>query len=239
MINRGDFFMKIFKLKETPLEERPRERLINLGAKALSNYELIAILLRTGTANQTVTELSKDVLYHLEKLEDIKKIDYHAFIKIPGIKKAKATTLLAAIELGRRLSHVKHQVRQKIQSPYDVYDLLVDEVINLEQEHFIVLYLNIKSEMIKKETLYIGTINQMVIHPRDIYKKAVIYAASAMIFIHNHPTGDATPSKADIKATKTLFETSEIMGIDIIDHIIIGRHELYSMKGRKKIYIST
>jgi DNA repair protein RadC len=239
MINRGDFFMKIYKLKETPLEERPRERMISLGAKSLSNYELIAILLRTGTKKQTVTELSKQVLYHLNHLEDMKKIDYETFIKIPGIKQAKATTLLAAIELGRRLSHVAYKNRIKIQSPYDVYELLIDELVDLEQEHFIVLYLNIKSEIIKKETLYIGTINQMVIHPRDIYKKAVIYAASAMIFIHNHPTGDATPSKADIRATKTMFETSEIMGIDIIDHIILGRHELYSMKSNKKIFIKS
>ncbi|QWB95399.1 DNA repair protein RadC [Mycoplasmatota bacterium] len=231
--------MKIYKLKETPIEERPRERMIRLGSHALSNYELIAILLRTGTKEQTVTSLAKEVLYHLNHLEDMKKIDYESFIKIPGIKRAKATTLLAAIELGKRLSQISYRNRIKIQSPYDVYVLLIDDLINLEQEHFIVLYLNIKSEIIKRETLYIGTINQMVIHPRDIYKKAVVYAASAMIFIHNHPTGDASPSKADIRATKTLFETSEIMGIDIIDHIIIGRHELYSLKSNKKIFIKS
>lgn len=226
--------MKTYKLKETPLEERPRERLISKGASALSNYELIAILLRTGTKYQTVTELSKEVLYHLDHLEDIKKISYYTFTKIPGIKRAKATTLLAAIELGRRLSHVTSNDKMIITSPYDVYHLLASDLMPLEQEHFIVLYLNIKSQIIKQETLYMGTINQMVIHPRDIYKKAVIYAASAMIFIHNHPSGDATPSKADIKATKVLFETSEVMGIDIIDHIIIGRNEFYSLKANQK-----
>ncbi len=226
--------MKIYKLKETPIEERPRERLIQKGAQALSNYELIAILLRTGTKNQTVTELSKQVLYHLDKLEDLKKLNYNEFIKIDGIKKAKATTLLAAIELGKRLSIVKSKKKVKITSPYDVYELLIEDLSYLEQEHFIVLYLNTKSEVIKQETLYIGTINQMVIHPRDIYKKAMIYAASAMIFVHNHPTGDATPSKADINATKVLFQTSDIMGIDIIDHIIVGRNEFFSLKANKK-----
>ncbi len=226
-----------YKLKETPLEERPRERMILKGAKALSNYELIAILLRTGTKSHTVTKLAKNVLYHLDKLEDIKKVSYESFINIPGIKKAKATTLLAAIELGRRLSTVAYEKKARIKSPNDVYHLLIDELSILEQEHFIVLYLNIKSEIIKKEVLYIGTINQMVISPRDIYKKAVIYAASAMIFIHNHPTGDATPSKADIYATKKLFETSEIMGIDIIDHLIIGKGEYYSMKANTKSFV--
>ena len=226
-----------YKLKETPLEERPRERMILKGAKALSNYELIAILLRTGTKSHTVTKLAQNVLYHLDKLEDIKKVSYESFIHIPGIKKAKATTLLAAIELGRRLSSVTYEKRVRIKSPLDVYHLLIGELSILEQEHFIVLYLNIKSEIIKKEVLYIGTINQMVISPRDIYKKAVIYGASAMIFIHNHPTGDATPSKADIYATKKLFETSEIMGIDIIDHLIIGKGEYYSMKANTKSFV--
>ncbi|MFA6801214.1 MAG: DNA repair protein RadC [Acholeplasmataceae bacterium] len=228
--------MQDYKLKETPIEERPRERLIAKGAKSLSNYELIAILLQTGTKELTVTELAKSVIYHLDSIADLKKISYHSFIKIPGIKKAKAATLLAAIELGKRLSEIKYVQKLRISSPYDVYYMMIDELASLEQENFIVLYLNIKSEVIKKEVLYIGTINQMIISPRDIYKKALIYAASAMIFIHNHPTGDATPSKADIYATKRLFDTQEIMGIDIIDHIIIGKGQFYSMKSQKMTF---
>jgi len=229
--------MHEFKLKEMPIEERPRERLIMKGAETLTNHELIAILLRTGTKTQTVTELAKNVIYHLDTLSDIKKLSYHSFIQIPGIKEAKATTLLAAIELGKRLSHIPYEKKLRMTSAFDVYHYMIDELSHLEQEHFIVLYLNIKSEIIKKETLYIGTINQMVIHPRDIYKKAVTYAASAMIFIHNHPTGDATPSKADVHATKILFNTSEIMGIDIIDHLIIGKGQFYSMKTSKTTFI--
>ncbi len=223
-----------FKLKEMPLEDRPRERLIQKGADALSNYELIAILLRTGYKDLTVTELAKKVIYHLDKISDLKDISYERFIHIPGIKKAKATTLIAAIELGRRLSKLEYRKHLSITSPSDVYHLMIDDLSHLKQEHFVILYLNIKSELIKKEVLYIGTINQMVIHPRDIYRKAISYAASAMILVHNHPTGDATPSKADILATKKLFDTSEIMGIDIVDHIIIGHHEFYSIKANKK-----
>ncbi len=229
--------MHIYKLKEMPEEERPRERLISQGVEALSNYELIAILLRTGDKHLSVNELSKHVIYHLDKITDLKKITYESLILIPGIKQAKATTLIAAIELGKRLSHISYDKKPRITSPFDVYHLLCDELSILEQEHFIVLYLNIKSEVIKKEVLYIGTINQMVISPRDIYKKALVYASSAMILVHNHPTGDATPSKADIYTTKRLFETQEVMGIDIIDHLIIGKGELYSIKENKKIYI--
>ncbi|MCF7931484.1 MAG: DNA repair protein RadC, partial [Acholeplasmataceae bacterium] len=107
----------------------------------------------------------------------------------------------------------------------------------LEQEHFICLYLNAKSELIKKETIFIGTINQTLIHPREIYKSAIKLSAAAIIFVHNHPSGDSTPSKADIQATKALMETSSIMGIDLIDHIIIGQYEFYSLKEQKKTRI--
>ena len=224
----------MYLIKEMPIEERPRERLIRQGAKSLSNEELLAILLRTGYHDQSVIELSKHVLYHLSSLEELKKISYIELLKIKGIKNAKATTILAAIELGYRLSSFKRDKKTRISSPKDVYDLLHDEVSHLEQEHFIVLYLNIKSEIIKKETIYIGTINQMTIHPREIFKKALIYAASAMIFVHNHPSGDSEPSKADIKATDHLLKTAEVMGIDLIDHIIIGHRQFYSIKSKHK-----
>lgn len=224
----------MYLVKEMPLDQRPRERLIAHGAKALSNEELLAILLRTGYHDQSVLELSKHVLYHLASLEELKKITYLELLKIKGIKNAKATTILAAIELGYRLSTFKREQRIKISAPLDVYDLLHDEISHLEQEHFIVIYLNIKSEIIKKETIYIGTINQMMIHPREIYKKAILYAAAAMIFVHNHPSGDSQPSKADEKATYHLQKTSEVMGIDLIDHIIIGHHEFYSIKSKHR-----
>ena len=115
-----------------------------------------------------------------------------------------------------------------------MYHLLVHDIGHLDQENFIVLYLNIKSEIIKQETLYIGTINQMMIHPREIFKKAISLSACAMIFVHNHPSGDSEPSKADIRATDHLNKTSEVMGIDLIDHIIIGHHEFYSIKTEHK-----
>lgn len=224
----------MYLIKEMPSDQRPRERLIRHGAKALSNAELLAILLRTGYHDQSVIELSKHVLYHLSSLEELKKITYLELLKIKGIKTAKATTILASIELGYRLATFKRELKVKISSAHDVYNLLHGEISHLEQEHFIVLYLNVKSEVIKKECIYIGTINQMMIHPREIYKKALIYAAAAMIFVHNHPSGDSMPSKADERATQHLQKTSEVMGIDLIDHIIIGHHEFYSIKSKHK-----
>ena len=227
----------MYLIKEMPKDERPRERLIESGVAALSNEELLAILLRTGRKDLSVMELSKNVLYHLESLEDLKRMTVLELMQVNGIKEAKATTIIAAIELGKRLSNLKKIEKISVKSGYDVYQLLSQDLTHLEQEHFICLYLNTKSELIKKETVFIGTINQTLIHPREIYRHAIKLSAAAIIFVHNHPSGDSTPSKADFVATNSLMETSRIMGIDVIDHIVIGNHEFYSLKDQKKTKI--
>lgn len=227
----------MYFVKEMPKEERPRERLIEKGPESLSNDELIAILLRTGDSNFSVMDLSKEVLYHLKSLEDLKRISVFELMTIRGIKEAKACTLIAAIELGRRLSHVKRETKTAIKSAYDVYHHLAPSMSHLMQEHFKVLFLNVKSELITEETIFIGTINQTLIHPREIFKTAIKLSAAAVIFVHNHPTGDSNPSKADIIATETLIQAAELMGIELIDHIIIGKDEFYSIKDNRKIKV--
>jgi len=227
----------MYLVKEMPMTERPRERLIESGASSLSNEELLAILLRTGRKDLSVLELAKNVLYHLESLEDLKRITVLELLQINGIKIAKATTVVAAIELGKRLSNLQKIEKISVKSAFDVYHLLYQDLTHLEQEHFICLYLNTKSELIKKETIYIGTINQTLIHPREIFKHAIKLSAAAIIFAHNHPSGDSTPSKADFQATTSLMGSSAIMGIDVIDHIVIGNHEYYSLKDQKKTKI--
>lgn len=227
----------MYLIKEMPIPTRPRERLMHEGVHALSNEELMSCILRTGIKDLSVIELSKKVLYHLEKLSDLKQITIEELMQIDGIKTAKATTLIAAIELGRRLSSLEKTTRYKIERPMDVYQLLSPELSTLEQEHFMCLYLNTKSEVIKKETIFIGTINQTLIHPREIFKLAVKLSAAAVLFVHNHPTGDASPSKADLKATSSLKEASQLIGIDVIDHIIIGRDEFYSIEASQKTYV--
>ena len=227
----------MYLVREMPMTERPRERLIVSGASSLSNEELLAILLRTGRKDLSVLELAKNVLYHLESLEDLKRITVLELLQINGIKIAKATTVVAAIELGKRLSNLQKIEKVSVKSAFDVYHLLYQDLTHLEQEHFICLYLNTKSELIKKETIYIGTINQTLIHPREIFKHAIKLSAAAIIFAHNHPSGDSTPSKADFQATTSLMGSSAIMGIDVIDHIVIGNHEYYSLKDQKKTKI--
>lgn len=224
----------MYMIKEMPKEERPRERLLAYGVQALSNEELLAILLRTGNKESSVIDLSKKVLYHLHGLEDLKNMTVQELLTIKGIKLAKATTLIAAIELGRRLSRNIKVSKYKIQTAQDIYELVKSEIAHLEQEHFVVIYLNVKGEVIHKETIFIGTINQTLIHPREIFKPAIKLMASAVVFCHNHPTGDATPSKADIDATQKLIEASSVMGIDLIDHVIIGKNEFFSIKTGKK-----
>jgi len=227
----------MYLIKEMPKEERPRERLMQRGPSALSHDELIAILLRTGDEHQSVIDLAKKVLYHLSSLDDLKRMSVFELMTIPGIKEAKACTLIAAIELGRRLSETKKIEKTVIRSAYDVYHHVHARLSHLMQEHFLTLYLNTKSELITEETIFIGTINQTLIHPREIFKTAVKLSASAVLFVHNHPTGDSMPSKADILATEQLMQAAELMGIDLIDHIVIGKNEFYSIKERKKFLI--
>ena len=225
----------MFMIREMPKRSRHRERLLEVGPKNLLDEELIAILLHTGTKDQSVVDLSKHVLYHLESMDDLKKISVEELLSIKGIKLAKASTLVAAIELGRRLATHKNHDKKRILSTYDVYHLLYQEIKDYDQEHFICLYLNTRSELIKKETIFIGTINQTLIHPREIFSQAVKLLAHAVIFVHNHPTGDSTPSKADLLSTDSLMKSAELMGIHLIDHIIIGYDEFFSIKEQKKI----
>ncbi|MCF7931543.1 MAG: DNA repair protein RadC [Acholeplasmataceae bacterium] len=224
----------MYMIREMAADQRPRERLLTHGAQALSNEELLAILLRSGYQDRSVMDVSRSVISHLASIDDLKRISAEELMTIKGIKNAKATTIVAAIELGRRMTISPKTIKPRIQTPLDVYHRLETRIAHLEQEHFICLYLNTKSEVIKEETLYIGTINQTVIHPREIFRRAVRISSSALIFIHNHPTGDSTPSRADIIATKELQKSGELMGISVVDHIIIGKMEFYSIMAESK-----
>jgi DNA repair protein RadC len=224
-------------VKEMKNSERPRERLATYGVSSLSNEELLALLLRSGIKNTSVIELAKKVLSYLNEIDDLKRLTYEELLKIDGIKEAKATSVIAAIELGRRLSSLEFKEKMVINHQADIYQMISHEISHLLQEHFICLYLNIKSEIIKKETIFIGTISQTLIHPREIFKMAIKLSASSIIFVHNHPTGDSNPSKADLLVTNKLMDISKIIGIEVVDHIIIGKNEFYSIKNQKKTYM--
>lgn len=217
-------------IRDLHIDDRPRERLIKQGPQSLSNQELIAILLRTGTKQESVLSLANRVLNYFEKLHELKHATLEEIVSIKGIGQAKAVQLLAAIELGRRLSQKQMDSRFTIRSPKDAASFLMPEIGSLQQEHFVAMYLNVKNQVIHKQTIFIGSLNSSIVHPREIFKEAVKRSAASIICAHNHPSGNATPSPEDIEVTKRLQEAGFIIGIELIDHIIIGDHQYVSLK---------
>ncbi|SOC02566.1 DNA replication and repair protein RadC [Ureibacillus xyleni] len=176
-------------IRDVHVDDRPRERLINQGAQSLSNQELIAILLRTGTKQESVLTLANRVLNYFEKLHGLKHATLEEIVSIKGIGEAKAVQLLAAIELGRRLAQKQVDSRFTIRSPQDAATFLMPEMSSLHQEHFVVLFLNVKNQVLHKQTIFIGSLNSSIVHPREIYREAVKRSAASIICAHNHPSG--------------------------------------------------
>lgn len=222
-------------IREMPLEERPRERFLKYPVETISNHELIAIILRTGSRQESVIELSKRVLYKYENLKELSNTTIRDLMTIRGIGSSKAIELLAAFELGKRTIKESFPSQIKLHSPESIYLYLKDSLEMKTQEHFIALYLNTKGELVKKETLFIGSLNSSLIHPRELFKHAVLNSAASIIISHNHPSGDPTPSKQDIEITKLLHKNSIMMDIELLDHIIIGRDRYYSFKEKGMI----
>ncbi len=216
-------------IKDIPLNERPRERLINKGVEYLSNEDLLAILLKTGTKENSVKVLANNILKQLDDINNLKEINLERLVKIKGIGKAKACELLAAIELGKRLNKKIDNLNQiKIYSSNSIYEYYQDKLKDKLQEYFYCVYLDTKNHIIKDKLLFIGTINESLIHPREIFKEAYLLSASGIICIHNHPSANVNPSNNDIIMTKQLVEVGKILGIKVLDHIIIGKNNYYS-----------
>ncbi|SOC36430.1 RadC family protein [Ureibacillus acetophenoni] len=217
-------------IRDVHVNDRPRERLISQGPQSLSNQELIAILLRTGTKNESVLSLANRILNYFEKIHELKHATLEEIVSIKGIGEAKAVQLLAAIELGRRIAQMQVNNRFTIRSPQDAASYLMPEMSSLNQEHFVTLFLNTKNQVLHKQTIFIGSLNSSIVHPREIFREAVKRSAASIICAHNHPSGVATPSPEDIDVTKRIQEAGYIIGIDLIDHIIIGDHQFISLK---------
>jgi DNA repair protein RadC len=217
-------------LKDFPKDERPRERFIKLGPQNLSNQELIAIILRTGTKAESVIQLAQRLIKEFEGLRMLKDATLEELTKIKGIGKAKAIQLLAAVELGRRINSLTNEERYAIRSPEDGANYVMDEMRFLNQEHFVCLYLNTKNQVIHKQTIFIGSLNASIVHPREVFREAFRRSAASIICLHNHPSGDPTPSREDIEVTRRLKECGRMIGIEILDHIIIGDKKYVSLK---------
>ncbi|WP_313891719.1 DNA repair protein RadC [Psychrobacillus sp.] len=217
-------------IRDVHLADRPRERLIRQGAPSLSNQELIAILLRTGTKQESVLHLANRVLTFFEQIQELKNASLEEIMSVKGIGEAKAVQLLAAVELGRRLSQQKTDEKFTIRSPKDAATYLMTDMTSLKQEHFVTLFLNVKNQIIHKQTIFIGSLNASIVHPREIFREAVKRSAASIICAHNHPSGNPAPSPEDIEVTQRLLEAGQLMGIEMLDHVIIGDHQFISLK---------
>ncbi len=217
-------------IRDFPEDERPRERFEQNGPESLSNHELLAILLRTGTKEESVLQLANRLLTTFEGLRLLKDATLDEMTAIKGIGKAKAIQVLAAVELGRRISNLAYHDRYVIRSPEDGANYMMNDMRFLTQEHFICLYLNTKNQVLHKKTIFIGSLNASIVHPREVYKEALRRSAASVICLHNHPSGDPTPSREDIEVTKRLAESGRIIGIDLLDHLIIGENKFVSLK---------
>lgn len=217
-------------IRDVHRADRPRERLIRQGASSLSNQELIAILLRTGTKDESVLVLANRVLSSFDKIQDMKDATLEEYTKVKGIGEAKAVQLLAATEIGKRLYQKYSEERYTIRSPEDAASYLMTDMTSLRQEHVVVLFLNIKNEVLHKQTIFIGSLNSSIIHPREIFREAVKRSAASIICAHNHPSGNPAPSPEDIEVTERLEDAGRLLGIELLDHIIIGDHKFISLK---------
>jgi DNA repair protein RadC len=223
-------------MKELPLEERPREKMLSGGMAYLSNAELLAILLRTGTKDKSVLYLAEEVL----SLENggilfLSECAPEELASIKGIGKAKACNVLAGIELGRRIARKPREEKVKVNSPESIVSLFMEEMRYYKKEVFKVLLINTKGEIIGTDQISVGDLSTTVIHPREVFLPAIRRSAAAVAFAHNHPSGDPTPSGDDIAMTKKLVEAGKIIGISVWDHVIIGDGKYVSFREEQLI----
>lgn len=217
------------KINELADHQKPRERMLSQGARYLSHAELLAILINTGRKGSSSLDIANELLKSVDNLKELKSLSINDLNKIKGVGLYKALILKAAFELGERIHSGSVDDKIQITSPKDVADFMMGQMEHLKQEKFIVLFLNSKNIVIKKKTIFIGTLNASIVHPREIFSEAIKCASNAIIVLHNHPSGDTTPSNEDIKTTERLRECGQLLGIDLLDHVIIGDHEYLSM----------
>ena len=216
-------------LRDLPQGELPRERLIERGAEALSDAELLAILLRTGRAGENVLALAHGIVARFREmgLSEILAMPAAEFARIPGIGMAKAATVLAALELGRRAQRTA-QNRPYIREAADVYELLRPRLCSEKREHFLVLPLSSKNEVLMVADVSVGTLTNTLVHPREVYEPAIRCGAAHIVLVHNHPSGDPAPSAEDHRLTRQLKEAGALLGIPVTDHVILGGGAFFS-----------
>ncbi|MBS3107138.1 DNA repair protein RadC [Candidatus Woesearchaeota archaeon] len=216
------------KIREISKEERPRERLEQLGASALSDAELLALLLSTGTPGENVIEMSRRLLAQ-RGLSDLSACSLAELQALKGIGFAKACQIAALFELQKRVK-IQDAKKKPLRSAKDVFLYCAPRLSCADKEQFLVLFLDTKNRVIKERLISIGTLDASLIHPREVFKAAIKESARSVLFVHNHPSGDPTPSPEDECVTKALFEAGDLLGIPVLDHIIIGKEKWWSFK---------
>lgn len=219
------------KIKIMPEEERPREKLILYGVSSLSNPELLAILLQSGFKNESALTLGSRVLsMNIQGINSLVDVTVEELKEIKGIGNAKASQIIAAIEFGKRITLSKANILGKVSSPQMVADYFERELMHLKKEKFISVFLNTKNMITSYETISIGSLNASIVHPREVFNRAIRKSAASIILIHNHPSGNPKPSNEDKSITKRLCEVGRIVGIQVLDHIIISSGGYFSFK---------
>ena len=219
-------------IRDFPQSERPRERLAKHDASALSNAELVAILLRVGIGGENVIDLSRRLLHELGGLSGLARASIAEFQSIKGIGLAKAAQIKAALELGRRLAAANPETRPQINSASDAANLLLGEMSFLEQENMRVLLLDTKHRVLDAQTVYVGSLNTSVIRIGELFRQAIARNCAAIILAHNHPSGDPTPSPEDISVTQQIVNAGRLLDIEVLDHLIIGEQRFLSLRER-------
>lgn len=222
----------MYTIREWAAEERPRERLESLGAQSLSTAELIAILLRVGQRGETAVALARRLLQHFGGLEGLHRASFAEVKAVKGIGTAKAAQIKAALELGRRLQLASHGQRPRIGSPEDAAALVQYEMSALEQEHLRVILLDTRNQVLAIQDVVRGSVNSAQVRIAEIFREAIRRNATALILVHNHPSGDPSPSADDIALTRQARQAGDLLDIEVLDHIIIGGNKFTSLKAR-------
>lgn len=218
-------------IKDMPEEMRPREKLMLKGEKNLDDAELLAIILGQGTRELSALELAQQLIYKYKSLRHLKDASLEELLEEKGIGPAKAVSVKASIEMGRRMAQ-DSQVKTQIKSPDDVKNIVMEEMRYFDREHFRVIYLDRKGGMLEMQDISVGGLHSSIVHPREVFKVAVKKSAASLILVHNHPSGDPTPSQEDVEITRRLIEAGNIMGISVLDHIVIGDNTYCSLKSK-------
>jgi DNA repair protein RadC len=218
------------RIREIPSSERPRERLRDHGPAALSNAELLAIILRSGTSKQSVLTLAQSLLQRHHGLGGLARMSYAELLAEPGLGEAKAAEVRALFQLAARIQALEVGERAVIRSPQDVYALLGGEMAPLQQEHMRVLLINTRNQVLGVHEVYVGNVSSALVRPAEVFRDAVRQNSPSIIVVHNHPSGDPSPSPDDVNLTKQLVSAGQLLGIELLDHVVIGEARYASLK---------